>query len=797
MKKNHGLTIEQQLLLVSGKDFWGSEDFPDLNIPSIRMSDGPHGLRYQADASDHLGINDSAKATAFPTATALASTWQPDLIKEMGDALGKEARSLDIDVVLGPGANIKRNPLAGRNFEFFSEDPYLSGEMAAAWINGIQQQNVGASLKHYAGNNQETDRLLSDSLIDQRALHELYLEAFRIAVTESQPETVMHAYNKVNGTYLSESDYLLNDVLRKSWGFEGAVISDWGALNDPVKSLNAGTDLEMPGNEHLFLPVLKKALQTGELSKEALNRSTEKLVEIATKERPKFNGDRNELLQANDKIAQKIEEEAIVLLRNEDDVLPLKTDKKLLVVGSLAKRTRYQGAGSSHINPFKTWSILNGLDELQQEYDYAAGYTLNETENTALVQHAVEAADNAEQIVVVVGLPDAAEAEGVDRTTMALPDNQNKVVEALAGTGKPVSVVVVSGSVVEMPWQERVAGILDAHLGGQRVGTAVARVLMGQVNPSGRLAESYPFTYDSVPSSEIFGKYRRSVPYAESLYVGYRYYDKSRESVAFPFGYGLSYTSFTIQDCTLSIDEINEETKDITIKATVTNTGAMDGSTVVQVYVGDREQRRLTPIKSLKAFAKVFVPQGQTKQVAIKLTIQAFKYWDSDAQRWQLYTGQRYVEIANNAEDVIERLTVQSIGNRTLETDDYPDWYLTPQEKPSVAEFTEMSGLEVVEDKDPVVGELTSMNTPRELGKHSVIIRKFTQIMLKQQIEASGNDSNSPETEFLRTIVLDTPLMRLAQQSSGALKLWQVRLLVSLANHPVRTRLFGKGKIHG
>jgi beta-glucosidase len=810
------LTDAQLLTLISGHDFWQSEALPDAHIPAIRMSDGPHGLRYQAGEGDHLGINESAKATAFPTASASANSWDPDLLRQMGEAIGQEARSLGVDIVLGPGVNIKRNPLGGRNFEYFSEDPYLAGTLAAAWIRGLQSAGAGASLKHFAGNNQEAVRLLSDSLIDPVALHELYLEAFRIAVTTSQPETVMNSYNKVNGTYMSEHDYLLNTVLRGQWGFKGAVITDWGALDDPVKSLNAGTDLEMPGDEHFFRPVLKKALRNGDLNRAALTRAGEKLIRIATKDRPKAPADRDTLLSDHAKLAETIAEQSAVLLKNKDQVLPLHTDTPVLLVGAMADETRYQGVGSSHINPVSHVSIKAGLEAAGITVHYEPGYA-DDTTSPELRAAAVEAAATAEQVIVVVGLPEAAESEGFDRSDMKLPAAQNALVTALAAVNPHVVVLLVAGAPVELPWREQVAGLMALYLGGQEIGTAAARLLFGTVSPSGHLAETYPMAYADVPSSALFGQNPHSVPYAESLYVGYRYYDKADVPVAYPFGFGLSYTTFDYSDITLQPTTITADTAAdttaVTVRLTVTNTGTLPGATVVQAYVGDSEQLRLTPRKALKGYRKIFLEPGASSTVTVDLPLQAFCHWREDQQRWALTSSAYNVFIALDSQTILQQFSVTATGEpaddisttnsapaatasdtpAVRDTSNVPAWYQQPRGLPSVSDFTALSGYHVAPVPIPQAGHLTAMNTPRELSRFSRIVAKFTQIMLKQKLDAAGNPPDSPESNFLRLTILDTPLVRLAQQSSGLLKPWHVRLLVGLANQPVRSKLFRKG----
>lgn len=788
-EKLNQLTPEELIKLTSGADFWRSTAIAKAHIPSFRMSDGPNGLRYQAGEGDALGINDSVVSTCFPTASAIACTWDPELVAEMGRAIGLEARSLKVDMVLGPGINIKRNPLCGRNFEYFSEDPYLAGMIGAAWIKGLQSQGVAACLKHFAGNNQENDRLLSDSLIDATALHELYLEAFRIAVQMAQPEGVMCSYNKVNGTYASDNAYLLTDVLRHQWQFKGTVVTDWGALNNKVASLNAGTDLEMPSSHNMFDQQALTALKAGQLKPEALFRAAGNVARLAETARPEFKGNRQDLLAKNGQLAQKIEEHAAVLLKNDDQILPLQPTQKLLVVGQMAAETRYQGAGSSHINPPAHTSILKGLTKAGITYDYQQGYDFTNETAGQLTAAAVTAAKKAQTVVVVAGLPENDESEGFDRQNMSLPVNQNVLIDRLAAVNPNIIVLLVAGAPVELPWLAKVKGLLNLYLGGQYVGDAAAAILTGKVNPSGKLAESYPAVYQDVPSAEIYDQNPRSVGYAESVYVGYRYYEKAKQPVAFPFGFGLSYTTFKLSDIKLSRDHIQTgQSVDATVN--VTNTGHLDGAEVVQVYVGNSPKRALKPLKELKGFQKVFLKAGETRSVTITLPTHAFSEWDDQQQRWQLPTADKFVIVGTSSAKTLPPLLVKTVGEPIADRQQLPTWYVTPVGKPGLANFTKMSGLTVQSPIIPRPGQYTRLNTPRELGTHSLIVRKVAEIV-KKNMTKGISDPNSPEAKFMETIVMDTPLIRLAQQSSGKLSLTLVDKLVAVANRHYFKAVFG------
>lgn len=785
------LTPEELIKLTSGADFWQSAAIPKAQIPSFRMSDGPNGLRYQSGTGDALGINDSVVSTCFPTASAVACTWDPELVSQMGRAIGAEARSLKVDMVLGPGINIKRNPLCGRNFEYFSEDPYLAGMLGAAWIKGLQSEGVAACLKHFAGNNQENDRLLSDSLIDETALHELYLEAFRIAVETAAPEGVMCSYNKVNGTYASDNPYLLTDVLRHQWKFDGAVVTDWGALNNKVASLNAGTDLEMPSSHNMFDQQALTALEDGQLKRSALLRAAGNVVKVAEKKRPAFKGDREALLRQDGQLAQRVEEQAAVLLKNEDGILPIQSAEKLLVVGQMAAETRYQGAGSSHINPPAHTSILDGLTKAGITYDYQQGYAFENKTAGRLTDAAVTAAKNAQTVLFVAGLPENDESEGFDRQNMKLPVNQNALIERLAAVNPNLIVLLIAGAPVELPWLTKVKGLINLYLGGQFVGDAAANLLTGKVNPAGKLAESYPITYQDVPSAEIYDQNPRSVGYAESVYVGYRYYEKAGQPVAFPFGFGLSYTNFKLSDLKLNSEQV-QAGRSIQVSVNVTNTGDRDGAEVVQAYVGNSPQRPLKPLKALKGFQKIFLKAGETKKVTIELSAHAFSEWDQQRQQWQLPTAAKFIIVGTGSNQTLPPVPVKVNGQLIDDAArEIPAWYVKPIGKPSLTDFTQMSGLTVQPPTVSRPGQYTRLNTPRELSAHSMIVRKVTEIV-KKNMTKGISDPNSPEAKFMETIILDTPLIRLAQQSSGKLSLSLVDKLVAIANRHYLRAIFGR-----
>ena len=595
------LTTEEKAALVAGTDFMFTNPVPRLHIPSLRMSDGPHGLRVQTEGGDN-GVTASEPATSFPTAATVASSWEPENSRLIGAAIGKEAHKYGIHVVLGPGANIKRNPLAGRNFEYFSEDPYLAGKMAAAEVKGIQNEGVGVSVKHFALNNAENFRFMGNSVADERAIREIYLKVFETIVKEAHPATMMCAYNKINGEYCCENKWLLTDVLRKEWGFDGLVMTDWGAMHDRVKSLKAGLDLEMPGDTAICRKWILDGVKDGSLAMEVLDEAVKNvliLVETYARSHPDDCD-----FEANDRLACEIAEDSAVLLKN-DGVLPLDEKEKLFVCGDLFEKMRYQGAGSSMINPTKLTTPKDAFDAMGVRYTYARGYAENSTStNGALLREALEGAKKFQKVLVFAGLTDYVESEGCDREDMRLPENQLALIDALINAGKQVIVVLFGGSPVELPFAERVSAILNLYLPGQSGGRACASLLFGKANPCGRLAETWPLRYEDVPFGKTFGKSENEV-YKESFFVGYRYYTTAKKQVRYPFGYGLSYTSFAWSDMQLS-----EEGDRFMISCRVKNTGTRDGAEVVQLYVSAPESNVYKPLRELRAFQKVRLAAG-------------------------------------------------------------------------------------------------------------------------------------------------------------------------------------------
>jgi beta-glucosidase len=649
------MTIEEKAGLCSGLDFWHLKGVERLGVPSIMVTDGPHGLRKQREGSDHLGLFDSVPATCFPSAAGMASSWDKELIGSVGQALGKECQAENVAVLLGPGVNIKRSPLCGRNFEYFSEDPFLSSEMAASHINGVQSQGVGTSLKHFAVNNQEHRRMSTNAIVDERALREIYLASFEGAVKKAQPWTVMCSYNQVNGAFASENVRLLTDILKDEWGHEGFVVSDWGATNERDLALAAGMELEMPASNGIGEAKVLEALRSGKLTEEALDRAVARLLRIIFKavdskvENASYDQDEHH------KLARRVAGESMVLLRNEGGLLPLAKDRKIAVIGAFAQKPRYQGGGSSHIKPTKLDNPVEEITALAgsgAQVTYAQGYDVDQdTVDEALVAEAKQAASAADVAIIVAGLPDRYESEGYDRTHLNMPANQNQLIEAIAGVQSNVVVVLLNGSPIVMPWLNSVSAVLEGYLGGQAVGGAVADLLFGEANPSGRLAETFPLKLSDNPSFLNFPGEGDQVEYKEGIFVGYRYYDKKEMDVQFPFGYGLSYTTFAYSNLQLGSKQI-KDTDTVEVTVDVTNTGNRAGKETVQLYVRDTASTVVRPEKELKGFEKVALQPGETKTVSFTLDKRSFAYYNVALADWHVESGEFAILIGRSSQGI-------------------------------------------------------------------------------------------------------------------------------------------------
>lgn len=657
------MTLEEKAGMCSGLDFWHLKGVERLGIPSVMVSDGPHGLRKQDDKADHLGINDSIKAVCFPPAVLSACSFDRELLEILGETVGDEAQATDLSVVLGPAVNIKRSPLCGRNFEYYSEDPYLAGESAAAFIKGVQSRHVGTSIKHFAANNQEFNRMSASSEVDERTMREIYLPAFETAVKKSQPYTVMCSYNKINGTYASENPWLLTKVLRDEWGFKGYVMSDWGAVNDRVEGLKAGLELEMPASGGINDAEIVKAVQEGTLDEAILDRAVERILNIVfeyvdnRKEQPLT-------LEEDHEFAQKVAEESIVLLKNEEAILPLKENEAVAFIGGFVKNPRYQGGGSSHVNSFKVTSVWDAL-EGKEHTTYAEGFSADkDVYDEKLAAEAIEIAKQADKAIILAGLPESFESEGYDRKHMHLPECQDKLIAEIAKVQPNIIVVLHNGSAVEMPWVNDVKGLVEAYLGGQAVGQAEANILYGNVNPSGKLAETLPIKLEDNPSYLNFGDGDK-VEYNEGIFVGYRYYDKKKMEVAFPFGYGLSYTTFAYSNVKTDKDTLTEgETLQVSVD--VTNTGDKFGKEIVQLYVADKTEAIRRPEKELKGFEKVALNPGETKRVTFTVDKRSLAWYNTEIQDWYAASGAYELLIAASSQDVRLTKTIQWKSTQVL-----------------------------------------------------------------------------------------------------------------------------------
>lgn len=664
------MTLEEKASMVTGYDFWHFKGVERLGVPSLMVCDGPHGLRKQENAAnaDMLGINDSITAVCFPSAAGLAASFDKELVRQVGDTLGRECQAENISVLLGPGNNIKRSPLCGRNFEYFSEDPYLSGEMAAAHIQGVQGQGVGTSMKHFCGNNQETRRMSGDSIIDERTLREIYLASFEKPVKEACPKTIMCAYNQVNGTFLAENKRLLDSILREEWGFSGAVITDWGAGKDQVKGVEAGLNIQMPGNGSKENPRIVDAVKNGILPEERLDKMVEDVLELIDwctshhREGVIFEYERDHAFAA------KAAEECAVLLKNEDEILPLKKSQKVAVIGEFAQKPRFQGSGSSHIKTYKVDCFLDAVSD-NDNITFSPGYSTKEDSNAEfLLKEAAKTAKDSDVAVIFAGLPDAYESEGFDRTHIKMPDNQVRLIEEVVKEQPNTVVVLHNGSAVEMPWIGRVKAVLEMYLAGEGVGKAEAALLYGDRNPSGKLAETFPKRLEDNPSYLSFPGIDGNVCYQEQVYVGYRYYDARKMDVLFPFGHGLSYTTFSYSDLRISKEKMTDK-ETVTVTCTVRNTGAVVGKEAVQLYVGPSapEKRRVpVPVRQLKGFEKISLEPGEEKTVAFILDERAFAHYEVKNSDWFVESGDYTIYIGSSSRDIRLEGTVKVTGTKSL-----------------------------------------------------------------------------------------------------------------------------------
>ena len=757
------LTLEEKCALLSGAETFKTRGMPKHGIPQMWLSDGPHGLRKQAGESDHLGLNPSVPATCFPTASAVANSWDAALGEEIGAALGEEAAAQEVSVVLGPGLNMKRNPLCGRSFEYFSEDPYLAGKLAAGYIRGIQSKGVAACPKHFAVNSQETRRMASDSIVDERTLREIYLTGFEIAVKEGHPRSIMSSYNLVNGTYANENKHLLMEILRGEWGFDGAVITDWGGSNDHALGVKNGSTLEMPAPGGDSVRELLAAVESGKISESDIDARLSELLPLVFDTKAALDAAPREFdAAAHHALARRAAEESLVLLKNEGSLLPLAAGSKVAVIGDFAKNPRYQGAGSSMVNSTQVDVLLDKLiDSELNVIGYQQGFDRHGKPDAALQKSACELATQADTVILCMGLDEIAESEGLDRSNLRLAQNQVDLLQAVAAVNPKIVVVLYSGSVVETPWLDNCQALLYAALGGQAGAGAVADALTGKVNPCGKLAETWPLAYADVPSAADFATRRKTVEYREGLYIGYRYFTTAEKAVRFPFGYGMSYTTFAYSD--MAADEQG-------VSLTVTNTGSVAGTEIVQLYVAKKNSELFRPAKELKGFARVTLAPGEKQRITITLDDKAFRFWNVKANRWEIEGGEYELLVGASVEDIRLCGKISVHGTATVhpyEDRDLDCYYKGDVLHVSDADFEKLLGHPIPNgktkiDRNLTLGELNHARSP--LGW---LVWLVLTILLDVSYKRGKPDLNI-------LFQYNMPLRALAKMTNGAISMGMV-----------------------
>ncbi len=756
------MTLEEKASLCDGLDYWHTQPVERVGINSISLNDGPHGIRKKGDPDaapkGETNLLKGVPAICFPTASATACSWDPDLIYKMGEALGDECLKEKVSVLLGPGTNIKRSPLCGRNFEYFSEDGLLAGEMAAAFINGVQSKGIGTSLKHYAANNQETRRMTVNTVADERTLRETYLLPFEIAVEKAQPWTVMCCYNRLNGTYGAENKWLLTDVLRKDFGFEGLVVTDWGAENQRVPGLIAGQELEMPTSSGEGTRLICEAVKNGTLDEAVLDAACDKLIELTKKAEKVLGKEYTYDAAEHHKLARKIAGQCMVLMKNENNLLPLKKDSKIALIGEMAHTPRYQGAGSSLINPISLDSAYATMKDMGINFSYAPGYSLkgklNEKKSMELILDAKQKAKEAEVAVVFVGLTDEYETEGNDRKHLAIPEAHNLLVSEVLKANPNTVVVLSGGASVVLPWADKAPAILNMFLTGQAGGSAVCDVMFGDVNPSGKLSETYPLALEDNSSYNYFPGTPVSVEYREGIYVGYKYYDTAEKEVAFPFGFGLSYTSFEYSDIAISSKNI-KDTDTLTVLFRVKNTGDVDGAEVAQLYVSDVESTIYRPAKELKGFKKIFLKAGEERDVSIELDKRAFAYYNVNLQDWHVESGEFKILVGASSRDIKLEATVNVESTVEAEIPNYretaPSYYGADIMNVPANEFEAVYGKALPPSERDKSKPLTVLNTLEDAadGKWGGRINRLLKKMLGTETMAGAVALQTPVKNFI------------------------------------------------
>lgn len=746
------MSVEEKIDLCEGKDYWRTRAYPKHGIPSAMMSDGPHGLRKQPEGTDNLGISKSVPAVCFPTSAATACSWDTELLSEVGRAIGEEARANGVSLVLGPGLNIKRNPLCGRNFEYFSEDPYLSGKLAAAYVNGQKKAGAGSCLKHFLANSQELKRFSSNSVLDERTMREIYLTGFEIAVKESNPAAVMSSYNIVNGEHVGDSERLLS-ILRRDWGWNGMAVTDWGAMNDRVKGFRAGCDLMMPGGSRYGKSAVKAALKSGELTEKDIDNCAQRVLNFVENSRDA--SQRPCEMEAHHELARIAAEQSAVLLKNKG-ALPLKG--KVCLIGHMAKELRYQGVGSSHINPYKLSNPVDCMD-----WPYAEGCTAEGFTSDRLIEEAVALAKSVRTPVVFAGLTDIFESEGFDREHMKMPEGHVRMIEAVAEANANTVVVLMAGAPVELPWIDKVNAVLYMALPGEAGGEAIKRLLTGKVNPCGRLAETWPLSYDDVVTKDFYG--RDDAEYREGIFVGYRYYDSAHVPVRFPFGYGLSYTSFEYSDLACDGESVS---------VTVKNTGEFYGGEVVQLYVLPPEGGIFRPKKELKGFAKVFLMPDEEKRVTMPVNDRSFAVWHEG--KWLVPAGEYTLAVGGLEAKITPKNAVELSTPEVLKN----TWYENPQGAPKTEEWHRLLGYRF-ESRPKKQGEFDMDSSLEEMAPYSRAVRRLYKIIeLVMGLSHGGRDYSNPAFKMMMSCAVGSAVRNLAICGGVPEKL--LKLLIKSAN---------------
>ena len=767
------MTIEEKAAFLSGKGEWQTRDFERLGIPSIFCSDGPHGIRKQAGAGDHLGLNASLPATCFPTAATIANSWDEELGETLGETLGEEAMAEGVNVLLGPGLNIKRSPLCGRNFEYFSEDPYLAGKMAASYVRGIQSRGVYACPKHFAVNSQELRRMAMNAVIDERTLREIYLTGFEIAVKEGKAKTIMSAYNEVNGVYANENKHLLNDILRDEWGFDGIVITDWGASNDHALGVAAGSNLEMPNPGLDSARELIAAVESGKIKMEDLDARVDELLDAVLTLHANAKGKSDEFdKNAHHQIARRAASESAVLLKNEGNTLPLKAGTKVAVIGDFAFVPRYQGAGSSLVNPTK----IETISEMISSYDLqvvgmSRGYSRNGEEDAVTKKEALDIAAKADVVLYFFGLNEDSESEGMDRTHMRIPQNQINLLQELGQVNPNLVGVISAGSAIEMPWHHYLKAMLHCYLNGQAGAGAVLDILMGKVNPSGKISETIPRRLEDTPAYRYYPSQERTSEYRESLYVGYRYYDTAKVPVLYPFGFGLSYTSFEYSDIKVTDDKVS---------FTIKNTGNCDGAEVAQLYVGLPDAKVFRPEKELKGFAKVYLKAGESKEASIAFDDKTFRYFNVKTNKWEVEDGNYQIMIGASSADI--KLEANIMKAKTTDTMPYvkaelPSYYTGKIESVEASEYEKLLGRSIPDGKWS--GKLGPNDAICQMYYAKSGLARFAYDRLTA-MKKKADESGKPDLNIL--FIYNMPFRAMAKMTAGAVSMEMVDGIVELVN---------------